>query len=156
MPSICSDHAQTVKSITSFRNVSLMELKAYISDLKKKSCECDPIPTSLLMEFTHLLYPFILQLVNSSFTDGVFPQQLKHAIITPIIKNHSADANDLKNYRPVSSLPFISKVLEKSIYSQLNDHIEKTNFMQSFNPPTEVITPVKLVLLKCITILKSV
>ena len=108
------------------------------------------------MEFTHLLYPFILQLVNSSLTDGLFPQQLKHAIITPIIKNHSADANDLKNYRPVSSLPFISKVLEKSIYSQLNDHIEKTNFMQSFNPPTEVITPVKLVLLKCITILKSV
>ena len=45
LPSICSDHAQTVKSITSFRNVSLMELKAYISDLKKKSCECDPIPT---------------------------------------------------------------------------------------------------------------
>ena len=84
------------------------------------------------MEFTHLLYPFILQLVNSSLTDGVFPQQLKHAIITPIIKNHSADVNDLKNYRPVSSLPFISKVLEKSIYSQLNDHIEKNQLHAKF------------------------
>ena len=132
LPDIQDDHLKTVNSLTCFRNISLLELKAHISGLKKKSCKLDPIHTPLLMEFAHLINPFILQLVNSSISYGVFPNQLKRAVITPIIKSPSANNNELKNYRPVSSLPFMSKVVEKSIYSQLNEHIEQNHLHAKF------------------------
>ena len=86
LPDIQDDHLKTVNSLTCFRNISLLELKAHISGLKKKSCKLDPIHTPLLMEFAHLINPFILQLVNSSISYGVFPNQLKRAVFTPTIK----------------------------------------------------------------------
>ena len=73
------------------------------------------------------LYPVILQIVNLSIATCSFPDPLKHASVTPIIKDFSKDHDDFKNYRPVSSLPYISKVLEKIMYSQLSDYIEGNN-----------------------------
>ena len=45
------------------------------------------------------------------------------AIVTPLIKKSSLPPNDLKNYRPVSGLGFISKLVERVVVSQLNDHV---------------------------------
>ena len=61
----------------------------------------------------------------------MFPEVLKQAIVTPIIKKASLDGNDLKNYRPVSNISFIGKVIEKAAISQINDHLRANDLEES-------------------------
>ena len=62
-----------------------------------------------------LLFVPITRIVNLSLSEGVFPHQFRHSIVTPLIKKPSLPRNDLKNYRPVSGLNFISKVIERVV-----------------------------------------
>ena len=57
--------------------------------------------------------------INSSISDGIFPDALKLADISPIFKK--GNETDKVNYRPISLLPAISKVYEKIIYIQLEE-----------------------------------
>ena len=88
-----------------------------------KSCLLDPWPTFLVKECIDILLPSITRLVNCSLSEGVVPDEFKKAIVTPLIKKSSLPPNDLKNYRPVSGLGFISKLVEHVVASQLNDHV---------------------------------
>ena len=56
--------------------------------------------------------------------EGVFPSAFKTAHVIPLLKKPSLDKNNLKNYRPVSNLSFISKVVEKVVASRLLTHVE--------------------------------
>ena len=67
-----------------------------------------------------------------SLRDGVFQHSLKQAIVTPIIKKTTLDWNELKNYRPVSNISFIGKVIEKAVISQFNEHMEKNDLNEVF------------------------
>ena len=91
-----------------------------------KSCELDPIPSKLLIECQDSILPSLTDLFNSSLASGIFPQCLKSALVTPILNKRCLDHNDLNNYRPVSNLCFIAKILEKlvlsQVYSYLNSH----------------------------------
>ena len=58
---------------------------------------------------------------NVFFNEGVFPEKLRTTKITPIFKN--GEPVDLTNYKPISVLPFFSKVLEKLIYNKVYDFI---------------------------------
>jgi hypothetical protein len=53
----------------------------------------------------------------------VLYRTFKQALVTPLLKKAGMDQNVLKNYRPVSNLPFISKILEKVVLSQLVAHL---------------------------------
>ena len=53
----------------------------------------------------------------------MFPKSLKTALIRPLLKKTGLDSDILKNYRPVSNLTFISKVIEKVISGRLNEHL---------------------------------
>jgi retron-type reverse transcriptase len=59
--------------------------------------------------------------------EGVFPDSLKVAKVSPIYK--SGTKLDPGNYRPVSVLPVLSKILEKLIYKRLNDYLTEINFL---------------------------
>ena len=83
----------------------------------------DPWPTFLIKECIDILLPSITRLVNCSLSEGVVPDEFKKAIVTPLIKKSSLPPNDLKNYRPVSGLGFLSKLVECVVASQLNDHV---------------------------------
>lgn len=60
------------------------------------------------------------------------PKSFKSSLIRPHIKKHDIDANTLKNYRPVSNLPFISKALEKVVDVQLGNHLSQTNLHEKY------------------------
>ena len=62
-----------------------------------------------------MLAPLITRIINKSLEKGCVPDDLKHANILPLIKNDNLDKDILKNYRPVSNLTFVSKLLEKVI-----------------------------------------
>ena len=66
------------------------------------------------------LAPFFMNMVNKSFCSGEVLMALKKSIVTPILKKPNLDADDLANYRPVSNLPFISKLLEKIVAKRLS------------------------------------
>ena len=64
----------------------------------------------------------IKTLLNKSFEEGYVPVPLKSALIRPILKDANLDSNDMGNYRPVSNLCTLAKILEKAVYKRLNTH----------------------------------
>ena len=81
----------------------------------------------LLFQVINEVTPIIKFVVNDSLKRGVFPEPLKNALLRPVIKDENGDINSLKNYRPISNLPFISKIIEKCVHRQLSQHLEINN-----------------------------
>ena len=83
-------------------------------------------PNSYLghQKFAVELSPFIAALFNASMSGGYFPASQKIASITPILKKASLDPLDLGNYRPISNLNFLSKLLERTAYKQIVGYME--------------------------------
>ena len=95
--------------------------------MKKKSCLLDPTPTSIIVSCIDILCPVYERIINSSIANSVFPKELKHAIVTPILKSATLDPESFKNYRPVSTFPFLAKIEEKVLHDQLNHYVEENN-----------------------------
>ena len=98
-----------------------------IKNSPTKSCLLDPVPTFLLKDCVDILLPSITKLINLSLVDGVLPQQFKKAVVTSHIKKASLPNEDLKNYRPVSGLCFMSKLVEQVVVKQLMQRINSNN-----------------------------
>lgn len=109
--------------LTSFGSVSIEEVKKLIMKSPDKSCDLDPVPTWLLKQCINELLPLITAIVNVSFRDDRVPDAFKCAQIKPLLKKAGLDPNTLKNYRPVSNLPFLSKVLEKAVDTRIEQHL---------------------------------
>ena len=92
-----------------------------------KSCSLDPMPTWFLKENVPPVLPIITNIINQSLSTGLFPECLETAIITPTIKKASLDPNTMRNYRPVSNIPFLSKLIEKQVVKVVNEHIVNYN-----------------------------
>ena len=108
----------TAATFSSFEKVSKLTVKECILISAPISCELDPIPSKLLIECLDSILPSLTDLFNSSLASGIIPQCFKSALVTPILKKRCLDHNDLNNYRPVSNLCFIAKILEKLVLSQ--------------------------------------
>ena len=63
---------------------------------------------------------------------GNFPRTFKVAHVTPILKKPKLDCEDLKNFRPISNLKFLSKLTERVAASQLNHYIQHNNLHSEF------------------------
>ena len=83
-----------------------------------------------------LICDYKRKIVNSSLLRDSFPSGLGRAIITPILKKASLDKNTLGNYRPVSNLPFVGKLIEKVVSAQVSDYISSNGFLIRTNLPT--------------------
>ena len=115
----CVPQERKPPSFSSFQLVSELEVHKFIKDSPSKTCSLDPWPTFLVKKCIDILLPSITKLVNLSLQDGVFPEPFKIAIVTPLIKKTSLPKDDLKNYRPVSGLSFLSKLVERVVASQI-------------------------------------
>ena len=107
-------------------------VKHVIMKSAPKTCSLDPIPTPLLLEILYCLLPSLTALINSSLSSGLFPQVFKSAVIFPLLKKSSLDPNELKNFRPISNLPFISKIIEKLVLVQISHHLSANNLLNQF------------------------
>ena len=79
-----------------------------------------------MSENLDVFLPEICQLVNLSLSTGSM-DGVKSALLTPLLKNASLDSSKLKNYRPVSNLAFIGKVIEKVVQIRLEKHMQDNN-----------------------------
>jgi hypothetical protein len=121
------DYKET-SQFESFRIFSNDEVKKMIAELQTKYCKLDKLPTKLLKMHLDDLLPSIKELVNMSLNQGVFPAKWKHAVVRPMLKKVGQELV-LSNYRPVSNLPFLSKLIEKTALSRLNEHVNANNLL---------------------------
>ena len=105
----------------SFSAVTTRDIESFISKTNNKFCSLDPIPTTLLKECLLSLLPAITHIVNCSIS-STMPEVYKEAIITPILKKPNLNTEELSNYRPISNLAYLSKLIEKVVAKQINDY----------------------------------
>ena len=113
--------------LSCFCSVTLQEIRHIILKAPTKFCELDPLPSWLLKECVDKLSP----IVTASLNHAIVPLSLKTALIRPLLKKPGLNKEILKNYRPVSNLSFISKVLEKVVAKRLDDHMLDNNLYSS-------------------------
>ena len=111
--------------LSEMRPATIEEVRKLITSYSNKSCELDPVPTWLLKKCLHELLPLLTALINKSLTTGIFPKECKNAIIRPMLKKSTLDPEVLKNYRPLSNLHFVSKILEKIVGQGLEEHLNR-------------------------------
>ncbi len=107
-----------------FTTIGQEELKKLSTASKPTTCLLDPVPTKLLKELPVAEEP-LLNIINSSLSLGHVPKPFKLAVIKPLIKKPQLDPSELANYRPISNLPFMSKILEKVVSAQLCSFLQK-------------------------------
>ena len=112
------------QKLDAFINITIDDTLRLISGAATKSCSLDPIPTDLVKFCANELAPFITALFNKSLERGYFPQVFREAEITPALKKPNLDASKPVNYRPISNLPFLSKLLERVVNGQLVHHLQ--------------------------------
>ena len=121
------DTGTTVATFYSFEKVSQLKVKECILNSAHKSRELDPIPSKLLIECLDSILLPLTDLFRSSLATGIFPQCIKSALVTPILKKRCLDHNHLNNYRPVSNICFIAKIQEKPVLSQVSSYLNSHN-----------------------------
>ena len=94
-----------------------------------------------------LLTP-ITNIVTLSSESGSFPEVLKVSHITPLLKKPSLSKDDMKNYRPVSNLYFMSKLIEKIISNRIRSHPDKNNLTNPNQSAYKPLYSTKKALLK--------
>ena len=67
-----------------------------------------------------------------SLSEGIFPSSFKQALVQPLLKKPSLSTDDLNNFRPISNLIFISKILEKVVASRIQSHLSSNSVSSSF------------------------
>ena len=113
--------------MTTFESATADKVKKLILSSQDKSCDLAPLHTKLLKSCLDILLTPITNIVNLSLESGSFSDVLKVSHITPLLKKPSLSKDDLKNYRPVSNLNFISKIIEKIISNRIQSHLDKNN-----------------------------
>jgi len=87
--------------------------------MKTSTCALDIIPTKLFKDDIDTIGPSIVSIINSSLETSHVPQSFKHPSV-------------LNNYRPISKLPFLSKILEKVVFNQLLSHLAQNCIFDKF------------------------
>ena len=112
-----------------------MTTTAAVTQLIKKSqakmCELDPMSSSLVKEYAAVLAPIITQIINKSVDEGTVSENLKNAILKPLLKKPGL-ATIFSNYHLVSNLSYISKLLENIVSTQLINLAETSGNMEPY------------------------
>ena len=119
--------------LNQFQPASVDKVKQIIMNSLSKSCSRDTLPTSFMKQCVDILLPIITDIVNTgmSIASSCISSSMKEAIVTPLLTKTSLDPNQLKNYRPVSSLCFTSKVMEKIVAARLSHHMQSHNLYET-------------------------
>ena len=113
-----------VASMSEFENISQDGIRRVIARAPTKSCTLDPMPTSLLKNSLDVVLPTITDIINTSLITGVFPSTIKSAVVIPLLKKPTLDLT-FNNFRPISNLSFLSKLVERVVANQLTIYMNQ-------------------------------
>ena len=117
-----------VKEFSTFELATEDEIRKIVKEYGVSCSPEDPIPTKLLDKHMEILIPYWLQLVNLSLSTGSM-ECVKSSAIATLLKeaDEALDPEIFKNYRPVSNLVFLSKLIERCVASRLKKHVKENN-----------------------------
>ena len=95
-----------------------------------KGTRSDNIPARFIKDAASVLIKPVTDIVNLSIQTGIVPCELKNARVVPLFKKNKR--SNVSNYRPVSVLSVVSKILEKAVYVQLEDYLVNNNLLYEF------------------------
>ena len=122
------DYVKRVTNCLLFSPVREMYVCKIVNSLKSKSSTGnDYISNVLLKRLIHVIKTPLCIIFNRSLMDGEFPELMKTAKIVPLHKGGLKNIAD--NYRPISLLPVISKVLERIVYNYMLVHLSKISIL---------------------------
>ena len=121
-----NDNVNIKNPLSKFKPLTQDEIKNIINKMAPKHSQIDPLPTWLVKNCLNEFLPIISEIVNTSLITGIMPHTLKHALIKPLLKGTNLDLVK-KNYRPVSNLKFLSKVVETAVIQQFTQHLNVNN-----------------------------
>jgi hypothetical protein len=104
--------------------LTVTEVQATLEALDvTKATGPDGIPAHLLKETASVIAPSICKLFNKSLTLGIVPNEWKNANVVPVFKKGEADYTE--NYRPISLLSLVSKVLERCVLNSFKERLRE-------------------------------
>ena len=126
-----------------FSEICEEEVITELRNLKTaKSTGVDSIPARVLKISADIIAPSLVEIFNLSLKTGIFVHEWKKAWVLPIYK--SADRRKCGNYRPISILPVVSKIFERSVFNQLykflNDNSLLSKYQSGFRPKNSTLT----------------
>ena len=89
----------------------------------------DNIAMEMIQQTVNVISKPLAHIINSSFTTGSVPDQLKISRVIPLFK--TGDKSNFSNYRPISILPAFSKILEKAFYNRLNNYLHELHILSN-------------------------
>ena len=119
MDPLFQDHAHVSPNFAELDLPSMDDVKKLLGSIPDKSSNMDGIPTSLLKSCADIF----ARLAALSFRDGKFLSRFKIASVTPLLKKPGLDSEVPGNYRPISNLNNISKLLERLFLRNIIDHV---------------------------------
>ena len=102
--------------LSAFKLVTEDEVRRLLSAMPAKSSPFDVLPRRLLKSCVDVFAPIVARLAYLSLQTGKFPSCYKRAQVLPLLKKAGLDASSPANYRPISNLATISKVLERLVW----------------------------------------
>ena len=108
------------------------------------------IATWLLKECSSVLVSTITDIVNLSLTSGQFHPTLEESVISPLLMKPALDKEELSDYRPMSNLSLISKIIDRVVESRLTDHLTSNSLLNS-HQSANIILPKPLFCTSTIT-----
>ena len=106
------------------------EIRNIILNVRNSAPGYDGISLKCIYSVIDTLVTPLTYITNLSLIEGIFPSELKIAQVLPLYKNN--DPMIFNNYRPISLLPFFSKLFERLMYNRLIDFIEKHHLLYQF------------------------
>uniref|UniRef100_A0AAY4AM17 Reverse transcriptase domain-containing protein n=2 Tax=Denticeps clupeoides TaxID=299321 RepID=A0AAY4AM17_9TELE len=120
------------RNLSSFTPLFESDVSTLLQSSHPTTCSLDPIPSHLLQSIQPTILSALTHVLNSSLTTGTFPTAFKQAVITPLLKKPTLNPSLLDSYRPVSNLPFLSKILERAVLAQLSSFLHKHDLLDPF------------------------
>jgi len=112
-----------------WHDVTELELIRTIKSFKPKVSSTNTIPNFIYKYVSDIIAPVLSKLINTSVRQGIFPSRFKIARVIPLFK--SGSKLHLVNYRPISLLPFLSKVIERLVHVRMTSFLDKYNVLYS-------------------------
>ena len=109
--------------LSEFTLTNRQEIEEILKETDFKCAPNDMLPAALFKDNISSFIDVLVELVNLSLTTGNV-DGVKHADVIPLLKNVKLDSNNLKNYRPVSNLTFLGKLIERVVLKRLNAHMQ--------------------------------
>ena len=94
------------------------------------------------------LLPVICKIVNLSLESCYMPPTFKKAVLSPTLKKSALDYQEFANFRPISNLEMVSKLIEKVVSSRLIGYLDENNLQELFQLHINGTTVVKLLYLE--------